>query len=90
MIPYRIWEKTMNMARIVRQLEAERRTTERELERIQRALQALRGKGAPRGKRVLSAAARKRIGDAQRLRWARTKRKAHGRKGPVAVQKMAA
>ncbi|HEV2399572.1 MAG TPA: hypothetical protein VGS27_21690 [Candidatus Sulfotelmatobacter sp.] len=59
-----------NLNAIVRQLEAERA-------RIDAAIQALRGVGGKsgirRGRRTLSAAARKRIAAAQRARWAKVK-----------------
>jgi hypothetical protein len=75
-----------NMSQILGQLQAERRQVEAELGKIDAAISALqglgaksagnsnRGGGAPR-RRVMSAAARKRIADAQRARWAKWKAK---------------
>lgn len=45
----------------------------REIAKLDAALAAL-GDGAGHAKRTLSAAARKRIGDAQRKRWAKARR----------------
>lgn len=78
----------MDMARIVKQLETERRAAEKELDRITSALRALKGIAKTGGTRVLSKEARKRIGDAQRKRWAKTRRLQ--KKGPVAVSEKAA
>ena len=78
----------MDMARIVKQLETERRAAEKELDRITSALQALRGMGKIKGTRMLSKEARKRIGDAQRARWAKTRRPQ--KKGPQPVSQKAA
>jgi transcription initiation factor TFIIIB Brf1 subunit/transcription initiation factor TFIIB len=58
-----------NMQGIIRQLEQER-------DRIDSAIQALRGvgsSGATRSRRTLSVAARQRIAAAQRARWAKVK-----------------
>jgi hypothetical protein len=75
-----------NMSQILGQLQAQRRQVEAELGKIDAAISALqglgarsgansnRGGGAPR-RRVMSAAARKRIADAQRARWAKWKAK---------------
>jgi hypothetical protein len=51
----------------------ERAQHQREIAKLDAALAALGGAGT-RAKRTLSAAARKRIGDAQRKRWAKFKR----------------
>jgi hypothetical protein len=61
----------MNTRKILRMIESE-------IARLQTAANALRGlgkssKGGRRGTRKLSAAARKRIGDAQRARWAKVR-----------------
>jgi hypothetical protein len=61
------------MKSLVQQLRAARREATREVEQIDAALAALNGAG--HAKRTLSAAARKRIGDAQRKRWAKFNRK---------------
>ena len=73
-----------NVATAVRGLEMLRSQHENELERVNRALQALRP-GKKTG-RVLSAAARARISKAQRARWAEWKKhqKTVARKKPVA------
>ena len=68
-----------NLNRVIAGLQSENRRLESELARVRGALAALRGlsgKGitlAPR--RRLSAAARKRIADAQRARWAKVRAK---------------
>jgi hypothetical protein len=70
----------MDTASIIAELEAER-------DRLNRALAALRGTGnttrtatgkpdGRKSKRTLSAAARKRIGEAMKKRWAERKKKA--------------
>jgi hypothetical protein len=61
------------MKSLIKQLRAARRVASRQVEQIDAALAALNGAG--NRKRTLSAAARKRIGDAQRKRWAKAKRK---------------
>jgi hypothetical protein len=57
------------MQKIIQQLNEARREAQKELERINQALSVLQRKGNTHSKRKLSAAARKRIGDAQRKRW---------------------
>jgi hypothetical protein len=68
------------LARIVNHLRGQRAQAQAEVDRLDRAIQALSdvGRGAGRGAgrlpkapRHMSAAARKRIADAQRARWAR-------------------
>ncbi len=72
-----------SIAQILGELQAQRKQAETELGRIDSAISALQGlsgkgnagrAGAPR-RRVMSAAARKRIADAQRVRWAKWKAK---------------
>jgi len=69
------------LAQIVRDLETRRTEIEGELQGLNAALRVLRQiKGGRRlpgmvAKRRLSAAARKRISDAQKARWARLKKK---------------
>lgn len=74
-----------NISQILGDLQAQRRQVEAELGKIDAAISALQGLGAkgaassnrggfPR-RRVMSAAARKRIADAQRARWAKWKAK---------------
>jgi hypothetical protein len=53
----------------------ERAAHVREIAKIDNALEALGTAAGRGGKRTMSAAARKRIGDAQRARWAKVKRK---------------
>jgi hypothetical protein len=74
-----------NISQILGQLQAQRRQVESELGKIDAAITALQGLGAKSGgngnrggiprRRVMSAAARKRIADAQRARWAKWKAK---------------
>jgi hypothetical protein len=71
-----------NLARVITELQSENRRLESELKRVQGALTVLRGlnsdgrKGATgKVRRKLSAAARKRIADAQKARWAKWKAK---------------
>ncbi len=68
------------LGRILRQLRGQRSSSQAEVDRLDRAIEALsevergtgRTPGAGRGgPRHMSAAARKRIADAQRARWAR-------------------
>jgi hypothetical protein len=70
--------------RLIADLKMEDRRLELELKRVRRALAVLRGLGANgsgqvvaglRPRRRLSAAARKRIADAQRARWAKFRAK---------------
>jgi hypothetical protein len=74
-----------SISQILGELQAQRRQVETELNRIDAAISALQGVsgksegnraagGAPR-RRIMSAAARKRIADAQRARWAKWKAK---------------
>ena len=72
-----------SMSQILGQLQAQRKTVEGELVRIDAAITALQGfgksgvngyrAGGPK-RRFMSAAARKRIADAQRARWAKFRR----------------
>lgn len=66
----------MTIQSITRSLKQAQLKTEKELSGINQALQALAPKkpSGVAGPRVLSAAARKRIGDAQRERWAKVKK----------------
>lgn len=72
-----------NLARVITDLQSENRRLEGELKRVQGALTVLRGLSGSNGRkgttvkirRKLSAAARKRIADAQRARWAKWKAK---------------
>lgn len=68
------------LGRILRQLRAQRASAQAEVDRLDRAIEALSdverrtGRtpgGARGGPRHMSAAARKRIADAQRARWAK-------------------
>jgi hypothetical protein len=69
--------------RLIADLKMEDRRLGQELKRVRRALAVLRGLGnangngmaGPRVRRRLSAAARKRIADAQRARWAKFRAK---------------
>jgi hypothetical protein len=63
------------IAKAVKLLDLELKTVSRTLEQLQTARTALAGPVPINGRRPLSAAARRRIGDAQRLRWAKAKRK---------------
>lgn len=63
-----------NMAGVVQQLKQERARAQKEVERLDAAINALGGTLSTRGGRRLSAAARKRIAAAQRARWAKWKR----------------
>jgi hypothetical protein len=61
--------------------EAMLKEVEKEIQRLQQVAKLLSGDSATasrrgKGKRKLSAAARKKIGDAQRARWAKVKKKA--------------
>lgn len=55
-------------------MQKERAAHVREIAKLDAALAALNGTGAGQAKRTMSAAARKRIGDAQRKRWAKLRR----------------
>jgi len=72
-----------SISQILGELQVQRKQVEGELGRIDAAISALQGlggksgavasrSGAPR-RRIMSAAARKRIADAQRARWAKWK-----------------
>ncbi len=68
-----------NLSKTVNELRGERNRLAKELDRLDEAISVLSGlgKGGGRrgGKRRLSAAARKRIADAQKARWAKWKAK---------------
>ena len=67
------------LARILRQLKAQRQVAQAEVNKLDRAIEALtegrKGPGRPAGRkrRRLSAAARKKISAAQRARWSKIK-----------------
>jgi len=69
------------LARVVRELQKQKGASLKEVERIERALDALRGivtgyrrtEGKKRRRRKMSAEARKRIAAAQRRRWAKVR-----------------
>lgn len=66
-----------NLNKVVASLRAEYSRLEREKERVGKALEALgnvSGNGFGRVKRTLSKEARRRIADAQRLRWAKVRK----------------
>jgi len=68
-----------NLSRVLHELEREQKRVESELQRINHAINALRGLGSNgqrssgTGRRNLSPAARKRIAQAQKARWAKWK-----------------
>jgi hypothetical protein len=75
-----------SLSQIVDELEEQRNSVQRELDRLNTALGALRGKdtlnwskpivaASPKPRRTMSAAARKKIAAAQRARWAAWKAK---------------
>jgi hypothetical protein len=75
-----------SLSQIVSELEAQRDKVQRELNRLNTAIGALRGTktmngsrrilaGSPKPRRTMSASARKRIAAAQRARWAAWKAK---------------
>ena len=69
-----------NLNQVIAGLQGEYRRLEAELSRVRSALAALRGLSGGKGsmlrpRRRLSAAARKRIADAQRARWAKVRAK---------------
>ena len=66
------------MIHIISQLNAVRRSTEQELEAIKRALKILQHKPGFDGPRILSAAARKRISNTQKARWAKWRKTPEG------------
>lgn len=75
----------VNVSQILNQLQARRRQAQAELSSLDAAINALRGLNSPnstgqtakssRPRRILSAAARKKIAAAQRARWAAWKAK---------------
>ena len=77
----------LNIQSVLAELQSQRRHTQAELRRLDRAITALRplksgNPGRERGrkaKRKLSAAARRRISAAQRARWAKLKKQKAGK-----------
>jgi len=68
-----------NLSQAVKQLRKERDRVQRELSRIDAALQALGNPNRSKGpRRKLSLAARRRIAAAQRARWAKFKKAQKG------------
>jgi len=67
-----------NLNKVVASLRVEHSRLEREMERVRKALDALgHANGTrPRTKRVLSKDARRRIAEAQKLRWAKVRKQA--------------
>ena len=75
----------IGISQILGELQTKRKQAENELGRIDAAISALQGlsgqsgsgnrAGAPKRRRTMSLAARKRIADAQRARWAKWKAK---------------
>lgn len=68
-----------NLNKVVTSLRLEYTRLEKEMDRVGKALSALgtaSGTKLKRTKRVLSKEARKRIADAQRLRWAKVRKEA--------------
>lgn len=74
-----------NLAQVLGQLRDERNSVKKELDRLEKAISAVSkllngspapapAKKAPGRRRRLSAAARKRISDAQKARWAKAKK----------------
>jgi len=70
----------VNLAQVIKDLRAERSRAEKEVDRLEKALDALQKLGNPgpgehrnetRTRRKLSAAARRRISRAQKARWAK-------------------
>jgi hypothetical protein len=76
-----------NLGQILRQLQGERKHTQEELSHLDEAIAAFEkllgnnpGPGRPRKpRRTLSAAARKRIGRAQKARWAKLRKEKAGK-----------
>ena len=68
-----------NFSRVLHELEQEQKRIEAELQQINHAINALRGvssngkRSSGSGRRTLSAAARRRIAQAQKARWAKWK-----------------
>jgi len=82
-----------NLQSALQQLREERKQAEQQVETLDRAISAIEGilgrssgsiRNGRRPTRVVSAAARRRMAQAQRARWARVRQKAP-RKGPVAI-----
>lgn len=68
-----------NLHKVVSSLRDEYSRLEKEMDRVGKALHALgnaSGNGFKRTKRVLSKEARRRIAEAQRLRWAKVRKEA--------------
>ncbi len=75
----------MEIGNVIAQLRQERSRTQKELDQLDAAIVALRALTAdhsataqasrPRARRKLSAAARKRISEAQKARWAKIKKR---------------
>ena len=68
-----------NLNKVVTSLRVEQSRLEREMERVRKALDALGHAGGTklkRTKRFLSKEARRRIAEAQRLRWAKVRKQA--------------
>jgi|GraSoiStandDraft_29_1057270.scaffolds.fasta_scaffold532733_2 hypothetical protein len=65
-----------NLNKVVTSLRGEYARLQQEMERVGKALNALgrSGGGRTAGKRVLSKDARRRIAEAQRLRWAKVRK----------------
>src|SRR5207245_4751799 len=80
-------KRMLNIQSVLTELQSQRRHTQAELKRLDRAIAALRSlnsgnPGSERGrktKRKLSAAARRRISAAQRARWAKIKKQKAGK-----------
>jgi hypothetical protein len=67
-----------DLKHVFKQLQAEKKRAQKELNRLEEAISAfgkLVGKRAGKARRKLSAAARRRIAAAQRARWARLRAK---------------
>ena len=62
------------MKALIKLLHRARRDAAREVEQIDAAIAVLDGAGHAKPRRTMSAAARKRIGAAQRKRWAKLRR----------------
>ena len=67
-----------NVSSIIGQLKLERDRVERQLSGLNAALTAFAGAYAQPKRRKLSAGARKKIGDAQRKRWAKVRKTRKG------------
>lgn len=68
-----------NLSKVVTSLRGEYARLEKEMDRVGKALAALgsaNGAKPKRAKRVLSKEARRRIAEAQRLRWAKVRKQA--------------